>query len=86
MNEKPENTLAFPLYAGDKEAINIGMTLRDYFAAKAMQAFLSNPYHGEHLSEEQLRFLMEETKDHAFKLLAKYSYEIADAMLSQRII
>ena len=29
------------------DAFNYGMTLRDYFAAKAMQAILSNPEYGD---------------------------------------
>ena len=37
---------AFPL-AIDKQVLHEGMTLRDYFAAKAMQAILSNPEFGD---------------------------------------
>jgi len=45
-----------------------GMTLRDYFAAKAMAAFLQ-----EALSTEEM-----------LKLIPAASYEIADAMLAAR--
>ncbi len=41
------------------------MTLRDYFAAKWMQAYVANP----------------ETADITETELAQFSYEIADAML-----
>jgi hypothetical protein len=36
---------AFPFVAKDKTGImiNVGMTLRDYFAAKAMQGILADP-------------------------------------------
>jgi len=45
-----------------------GMTLRDYFAAKWMQAYVANP----------------ETADITETELAQFSYEIADAMLKAR--
>ena len=37
-----KNTPAFPFVAEDESGmmINMGMTLRDYFAAKAMQGFI----------------------------------------------
>ena len=44
------------------------MTLRDYFAAKWMQAYVANP----------------ETPDITETELAQFSYEIADAMLKAR--
>ena len=46
-----------------------GMSLRDYFAAKAMQGFISNP-------ELVLMYNAEDT--------AKWAYERADAMLKAR--
>jgi len=58
MNNPP----AFPDWTKD------GMTLRDYFAAKAMQGQLSRPSAG---------YLPE--KDHA-----EYAYMMADAMLKAR--
>ena len=44
MKKKPENPLVFPTTDANEASINgcKGMTLRDYFAAKAMQAMLSN--------------------------------------------
>ena len=53
-----------------------GMTLRDYFAAKAMQAIL---FHGKTLYEEHDAFFHVEN-------VAKDSYYIADAMLKEREI
>ena len=49
-----------------------GMTLRDYFAAKAMQGMLSNPGMWDLLNER-----------HA-QLVAKDAYIMADAMLKVR--
>jgi hypothetical protein len=49
-------------------ALNSGMTLRDYFAGKAMQSYM----HEEIWSAD------------IYKLAAKCSYEVADAMLKAR--
>lgn len=50
-----------------------GMTLRDYFAAKAMQTFLGSEYTSEHgLTEGWM------------KSLSRESYLVADAMLAER--
>ena len=38
-NEKPQNPSAFPIQTD--MVVNYGMTLRDYFAAKAMQAIIN---------------------------------------------
>ena len=50
---------------------NFGMTLRDYFAAKAMAAMLS-------LEDVHLNYGESE--------LARWSYDQADAMLRQRMV
>lgn len=52
-----------------------GMTLRDYFAAKAMAAMWSNQYVIEGLSRI--------TEDQA-KAISKMAFEQADAMLAER--
>ena len=62
-----------------------GMTLRDYFAAKAMQALLS--HHGAY--EEGARFCSKKEarkRDSALSndVLANYAYGVADAMLAAR--
>jgi len=45
-----------------------GMTLRDYFAARAMQGWLSNPG----------------PSDETINAVAQWSYRVADAMLKAR--
>lgn len=55
-----------------------GMTLRDYFAAKAMQGFLANNV----TVEQILRYSPIDEK--ACDTYADFAYEIADAMLSRR--
>ena len=49
MNNKPRNPSAFPKTktAGDVSITEGGMTLRDYFAAKAMAAVGARGYYGE---------------------------------------
>jgi hypothetical protein len=53
-----------------------GMTLRDYFAAKAMQAFLSN--------DNLLRASCEWHADGSETSIAVLAYDQADAMLKAR--
>ena len=53
-----------------------GMTLRDYFAAKAMQGMLAG------LDRDARRFMQREPEPAA--VMAKASYTIADAMLAER--
>ncbi len=57
---------AFPIDWGDYSK---GMTLRDYFAAKAMQAFIASP------------LLKVDTGEYA---VAANAYKVADAMLEVR--
>lgn len=57
---------AFPTAADNGHSDNQdGMDLRDYFAAKAMQAMLTESIHG-------------------VEGVAKWSYEVADAMMKAR--
>ena len=51
------------------QADNHGMTLRDYFAAKAMQGMLASPYNA---ASDQF-------------MTARDAYKIADAMLLERV-
>ena len=63
---------AFPL----KEPMtsdNIGMTMRDYFAAKALNEILHVNYKIEY-----------DNFDAALRAMARESYQIADAMLAER--
>ena len=64
-----KNPAAFPRpFSGTTQYAQDGMTLRDYFAAKALQGQLSRPNAG---------YLQEH--DHA-----EYAYMMADAMMKAR--
>jgi hypothetical protein len=72
MNNTNTGGSAFPaLYAGNGAE---GMTLRDYFAAKAMQGFAMD----DALCNEA------STAPEWFKDIAESAYELADAMLKAR--
>jgi hypothetical protein len=64
---------AFPCEYFDKQLerprLVMGMTLRDYFAAKAMQGFMANKSNPMHYQPEED---------------AQWAYTIADAMLKAR--
>lgn len=67
MENKPKNPDAFP--CDNKSEGYTGMTLRDYFAAKAMQSVMTGEgYRMYHTPED----------------MAQLSYLMADAMLKQR--
>jgi hypothetical protein len=59
----PTTTANYDDYAGE-----VGMTLRDYFAAMAMQGYLGWP----------------KAPTHSEKLIAGWAYAQADAMLAER--
>ena len=67
---------AFPVTptnsAGQCADIFIGMTLRDYFAAKAMQGICA--------SKDEAGVLLQ----HGHEWIAQEAYRIADAMLKER--
>jgi hypothetical protein len=69
---------AFPFVAKDKTGmiINAGMSLRDYFAAKAMQGFLTN--------DNLLKASCEWHQDGSEISIAQLAYDQADAMLKAR--
>ena len=64
---------AFPAHHFDLAEGEHGMTLRDYFAAKAMQGMLSNP---------EIKTSIFQGAEHGF--LEKSAWAIADAMLKAR--
>ena len=68
-----KNTPAFPFVAEDESGmmINMGMTLRDYFAAKAMQAIMAGQYP------------ITKQPDAASRI-ALAAYQMADAMMEAR--
>lgn len=72
MSEKPENPQAFASHGSMGEVVQEGMTLRDYFAAKAMQAFIS--------SIEEL----DSNSKIKHETIANDAFKMADAMLKER--
>lgn len=76
MENKPKNPDAFP--CDNKSTGYSGMTLRDYFAAKAMQSVLSNQTFLETvLREAQIGTI-------ASAAVSRTAFVMADAMLNQR--
>lgn len=76
MNDHIEDEPAFPVFPDTSighASAHRGATLRDYFAAKAMNSFLSG--HISHYGHDN---------HWAFDSLADCSYEVADAMLKAR--
>jgi hypothetical protein len=76
--DKPDNPTAFPtlIYnqtSGEPMGYEKGMTLRDYFASKAMQGHLASEY-GAGINCDTYNQ----------EILAKSFYSMADAMLKQR--
>lgn len=67
----PTNCSAFPFDMGDGSGrvTQHGMTLRDYFAAKAMAAMMTQP---------------EAANDWTDEKIAEWAYNAADAMLIRR--
>lgn len=65
--DKAEDIPASPQQ--DDASGSMGMTLRDYFAAQAMQGAIASLKEGEELNLEHL---------------AKWAYQVADAMLAAR--
>ena len=61
---------------GRQQGCYEGMTLRDYFAAAALQGFCSGPEYG--LAENKAAGLT------WIQVTTKYAYKIADAMLEER--
>ena len=68
-----KNTPAFPFVAEDESGmmINMGISQRDYFAAKAMQPFLDQLIKQGWVSDD-------------LETVAETSYRVADAMLKAR--
>ena len=70
MNKK-DGGPAFPLCVevGENIHLNLGMTLRDYFAAKALIGIMADPA---------------DTQPYTNDELAHWCYQVADAMLKAR--
>ena len=74
-----------PAFPVDEAHSNFeGMTLRDYFAAKAMLALLTHHggYTGDEAHQSSIPCLREDVLD--VDSLAQYAYSQADAMLAER--
>ena len=74
-NNKNSNPNDFPLPDSQYEYQEQGMTLRDYFAAKAMQGLLSSYVGSSNCSDD----MMNKSERIAYR-----AYKTADAMLEQR--
>lgn len=68
-----------PENADEAKRLMSGMTLRDYFAAKAMQGFLANPGAG----ADCVSTLNNGDRYMAITI-SEFSYKLADAMLKAR--
>jgi len=83
MSEQHDGGPAFPV----KQPLSsdaLGMTLRDYFAAKAMLALLTHHggYTGDEAHQSSIPCLREDVLD--VDSLAQYAYLQSDAMLAER--
>lgn len=83
MNDVDTGGPAFPLHAEIRPALDAewcGMTLRDYFAAKALPAVIADPD-----TRETLHIIMQTRGEGTFQLTAaRLAYGFADAMLKAR--
>lgn len=83
MNEKNTGGPAFPHQKSEHDVIAGGVTVRDYFAAKAMQGIV-----GSIDSEENYKRLNRHALAHGLKTvsawIARDAYKQADAMLAER--
>jgi hypothetical protein len=74
MNNPPAFPYSFPDGEQDNYSVAYGMTLRDYFAAKAMPVLATQFYSlNQQLSEGTVA-----------ELVSKVAYEFADAMMKAR--
>lgn len=82
MSAKPENPPAFPSPQNENfRAAEYGMSLRDYFAAKAMQGALSNEENFKRFNEIR----KQKKPDYFFEnYVSEIAFCCADAMLKAR--
>ena len=84
-DKKPENPPAFPIFnASGQCAVYSGMTLRDYFAAAALQGMLSNPkvyQYGTHSKGDDCKYI---NSTNMAYFLTSDAYDYADSMLEDR--
>lgn len=89
MSTKNDGGAAFPVACPNGTMRNEGISMRDYFAAKAMQGLLAK--HGAYFEDrEHSSLCSEKMARDAFESalligeVCVYSYEVADAMLAER--
>ncbi|ASN67989.1 hypothetical protein 9F7_69 [uncultured Caudovirales phage] len=72
---------AFPVQASDYggHGTCFGLTVRDYFAAKAMNGYLANPWQAKELDDTG------DSSGEQMRIVAEISYAMADAMLAARV-
>lgn len=77
-----------PAFPADSGSLDKGMSLRDYFAARAMQGLMSMERAGEYVDENGDEMGCEDGSAGTLfvhtKFLAQEAYMIADAMLRAR--
>ena len=83
MNTDNDGGPAFPIGSTPEEWGN-GMTLRDYFAAKAMQSMLAVPNDQRYGDRADKSLSIEEWQEWGLTGIVEYSYKVADAMLKAR--
>lgn len=75
-----KKTIRVDTYGGNEteemDGMQEGMTLRDYFAAKAMQAAISDP--------ERVNNVDSVHREGITKVMARMAYQMADAMMEAR--
>lgn len=90
MNTSNDGGFAFPVWElngkGQPEMTEFGMTLRDYFAAKAMAAFIAEPINegGSGTAWRWASQLQMHTQMSGPGIFAHAAYMMADAMLKAR--
>lgn len=83
---KPENPHVFP-WCGDLNdcpTINLGMTIRDYFAAAALQGMLAN-HKISNTSEDEDKNYIKIGSEIDTWAASETAYSYADAMLKERL-
>lgn len=72
---------AFPVQASDfgGHGTCFGLTIRDYFAAKAMNGYLANAWQAKELDDTG------DSSGEQMRIVAEISYAMADAMLAARV-
>ena len=80
MNSTPYNEFAFPLTSA-RDYEFCGLTLRDYFAAKAMQGELASM----HDLEDGISGVALDASNETLARLAQHYYRLADATLVARV-